>query len=279
MVEARPAPRSRSRAGIPSAPSVAFSTCLQHDTYIVTRWKQTIKSSLFALFALLLAPAMALAAQTSSNNYQLNEVFFGSGGELNACSTNFCSKQSAGEVTVGNTSSANFQAQGGFNTDRTPYIEFNVSNTNVSLGTLTPTTTKTATATFSVKAYLAHGYTVINASDPPTNNSYTMQGLTTPTASSVGSEQFGINLVANTVPTSFGANPAYNPDNTFSFGQVSADYSTPNLYKYLKGDTLVFSSASTSATSYTVSYIFNVSNVTPGGTYVTHHVLVATGRY
>ena len=262
-----------------ASPAVAFFTCLQHVSCIVTRWKQTIKSSLFALFVVLLTPAVALAAQTASPNFQLNEVFFGSGGELNSCSSNFCSKQSAGEVTVGNTSSANFQAQGGFNTDRTPYIQFDVSNTNVSLGTLTSTTTKTATATFSVKAYLAHGYTVINASDPPTNNSYIMQGLTTPTASSVGVEQFGINLVANTSPSTFGANPVFNPDNTFSFGQVSADYSTPNLYKYLKGDTIAFSSASSSATSYTVSYIFNVSNVTPGGTYVTRHVLVATGTY
>lgn len=242
-------------------------------------WKQTIKFVVLGVLVVSLLPAIALAAQSASTNYQVNEVFFGSGGELNACSTDYCSKQSAGETSVGNTSSPNFQAQAGFNTDRTPYIEFTVSNTSINLGTLTATTTKTATATFTVKAYLAHGYTVINASDPPTNNGYTMNALSIPTASSVGSEQFGINLVANTAPVTFGANPAYVPDSTFSFGQVSPDYSNPNLYKYLKGDIIAFSNSSSSDTTYTISYIFNISNVTPGGTYVLHHVLVATGTY
>jgi hypothetical protein len=106
-----------------------------------------------------------------------------------------------------------------------------------------------------------------------------MQALTIPTASSVGTEQFGINLVANTSPTSFGADPQYIPDNTFSFGQVSADYSSPNLYKYVKGDTVAQSTSSSSDTTFTVSYIFNISNVTPGGTYSMNHVLVATATY
>lgn len=228
----------------------------------------------------LLLPVVVLAAQSSSNNYQVNEVFFGSGGELHACSTAYCSKQSAGDLAVGSSSSSNYRTQAGFNTDRTPYIEFTVSNTNVNLGTLNATSTKTATATFSVKAYLAHGYNVVNASDPPSNNSYTMQALAAPTASSVGTEQFGINLVANTIPSIPGsADPTYSPDASFSFGQVSPAYSTTNLFKYAKNDTVAFSTASTSFTTYTVSYLFNVSNVTPGGTYSLLHVLVATGTY
>ena len=231
------------------------------------------------MVGLLLVPSIALAAQSSSSNYQVNEVFFGSGGELNSCSTNFCSKQSAGETAVGNSASANYQSQAGFNTDRTPFIQFTVSNTNVALGTLTPNTTKTANSTFSVQAYLSHGYSVINASDPPVNNSHTMNTLTIPGASTAGTEQFGINLVANTSPTTFGADPVRSPDNTFSFGLVSADYNTPNMYKYLKGDTIAYSTSSTSATNYTVSYIFNISDVTPGGSYSMHHVLVATATY
>jgi hypothetical protein len=242
-------------------------------------WKQTVKRIALCLLVLLALPVAASAAQSSSSNFQVNEVFFGSGGELHACSTNYCSKQSAGETAVGNTASPNYQAQAGFNTNREPYIEFTVSNTNVDLGTLTATSTKTATATFTVKAYLAHGYNVVNASDPPTNNAYTMQALTIPTASSVGTEQFGINLVANTSPTSFGADPLYIPNNTFSFGQVTADYSSPDLYKYVKGDSVAQSTSSSSDTTYTVSYIFNISNVTPGGSYVVNHVLVATGTY
>ncbi len=246
-------------------------------------WKQTAKYQIALVFlalSVLLIPVSVFAAQSSSNNYQVNEVFFGSGGELHACSTAYCSKQSAGELAVGTTASNSYKAQAGFNTDRTPYIEFTVSNTNVNLGTLNATTTKTATATFSVKAYLAHGYNVVNASGPPTNNSYSMQALATPTASSVGTEQFGINLVANTVPSIPGsADPTFSPDASFSFGQVAPDYSTTNLFKYAVNDTVAFSTASTSFTTYTVSYLFNVSHVTPGGVYSLLHVLVATGTY
>ncbi|MBC7708165.1 hypothetical protein H7Y63_03010 [Polaromonas sp.] len=242
-------------------------------------WKQTTKISLISLTIALLLPAVVFAAQAASPTYQVNEVFFGTGGELNACSTSYCSKQSAGETVVGRTGSANFQAQGGFNTERTPYIEFTVGTTNLDLGTLTPTSTKVATASFSVKAYLAHGYVVINASDPPTNGAYLMKNLTIPTAPQVGVEQFGINLVANTQPQVFGANPTQGPDSSFGFGQVTADYSSADVYKYVKGDVVAQSYLSTSYTNYTVSYLFNISNVTPGGSYLLQHDLVATATF
>ncbi len=220
-----------------------------------------------------------MAESSSSSNYQVNQVFFGSGGNLNNCSTTYCAKTSAGEITVGNTTGTNYQAQGGFNTGRQPYIEMTVSNTNVNLGTLSPTTTATTTATFTVSTYLAHGYIVVNGSPPPTNNSHTLTNLATPTASQVGIEQFGINLVANTSPISFGSNPLQLPSSSFSFGQVSSGYNSANLYKYNQGDTIAYSSQSTGQTTYTVSYIFNISHVTPGGTYVFNHVLIATSTF
>jgi hypothetical protein len=231
--------------------------------------------------ALIIAmPALVFAGGlTSSTNYQLGEAVFASGGQLNSCSSNYCSKQAAGELAVGSTSSANYLAHAGFNTDRQPYIQINVSNTNTYLGTLTSSTTATTTASFSVETYLAHGYAVINASGPPTNGSYTMQTSTTPTTSNVGTEQFGMNLVANTSPASFGSNPVEEPDNTFSFGQVATAYDNPNQYLYNQGDEIAYSTSSTSFTTYTISYIFNISHVTPGGTYTFYHVLVATGTY
>lgn len=234
---------------------------------------------MIAVAVALFVPTVALAAQSSSSHYQVNEAFFGAGGELNACSTNFCSKQSAGELAVGKICSNLYCGQAGFNTDREPYIQFIVANTDVDLGTLDTQQTKTTTAAFAVKAYLSHGYTVINASDPPKNGGYTMNALSTPTAPLVGDEQFGINLVANTSPISFGSDPQHAPDSTFSFGAVDNDYATANFFKYAKGDSVARSIKSSSATTYTVSYIFNISNTTPGGMYSMQHVLVATGTY
>lgn len=222
---------------------------------------------------------IAVASQANSPGYQINEVFFGSGGSLQDCSASYCAKLSAGESAVGNTASGNYQAQAGFNTDRMPSLEFVVSNTNQDVGTLNSTTTTTANATFSVKSYLAGGYVVRQTSPGPTNGSFTMTGLATPTASGAGSEQFGINLVANTAPTTFGAVPSQVPDATFGFGYAKAGYNTPNLYKYVKDDTIAQSDVSSGTTAYTVSYIFNVSNLTAGGTYTLRHVLVATSTY
>jgi hypothetical protein len=206
-------------------------------------------------------------------------MYFGNGGELRACSSTYCSKQSAGETGVGNTSSNNYQAQAGFNTDREPYLELNVNGTNIDLGVLDSLTTKTANATFSVKTYLAGGYIVATASDPPRNGSDLLDPMSSAGPSSVGTEQFGINLAANTSPATFGAAPSQVPDGTFSYGDADTDYATPNVFKYLKGDTIASSDRSSGQTDYTISYIFNVSNVTPGGTYSLRHVLVATSTF
>lgn len=249
-------------------------------------WKQRLQKLVLLLAASLIMPATAFAnspGQTASSHYQLDEVFIGSGGELHACSTSYCAKQAVGETAVGRTCGTATCAQAGFNTDRTPYIEMTVNNTAVDVGTLSATGPKwNSDATFTIKAYLAHGYTVVNASPPPTNGGYTIHTDTSPTASSVGSEQFGMNVVANTSPASTGANPSYIPDATFSFGLPGAEYGTTNQYMYSDQPGLnevAYSTASSSATQFRITYVFNISNVTPGGIYTMQHVLVATATY
>lgn len=231
---------------------------------------------------ILLNPGFSFAdvAQTSSSSYQLSEVFFGSGGQLHACSTNYCAKQSAGEVAVGNSKSSNYQTQAGFNTNREPFIQVIVSNNTTNLGTLSPNTTATATASFSVSTYLAHGYAVVNGSPPPTNGGYQLHNLPSPSSSQAGVEQFGINLEANTSPINFGANPSSTPSSgAFSYGVVDSNYDTANQYMYSQGSTIALSTQSTSFTNYTISYIFNISHTTPGGSYIFDHVLIVTSTY
>ncbi len=85
---------------------------------------------LLSLTAVPLATAASCATnpdqQSCSSTYGVSESFFGSGG-VDTCPTiggnEYCAKQSAGELTVGNTKGGQYQAQAGFNTDRTPYIE------------------------------------------------------------------------------------------------------------------------------------------------------------
>ncbi len=227
------------------------------------------------------SPAAVLAQSSSSTNYRVDQTIFGTGGDLDATSANFRSRITIGELTIGNTTSPNYQAYAGFNTTDEPYLEMVVTSANIDLGYLDTAAAKTASATFYVRAWQAGNYSVRTVSDPPTNSSggYQITPLAAQTASAAGTEQFGINLVANTSPTTFGANPQQVPDNTFSFGAAAVGYNTANQYKYVKNDIVAQSTQSTSVTIYTLSYIFNINNATPAGQYTFRHNLVATGTY
>lgn len=246
------------------------------------RWRQQAARVAWTVcgWVLIITP-YAAAQQSASPNYQVNEVFFGSGGELEACSATYCAKQSAGEIAAGHAAGNLFQTQAGFNTDRIPYLAFSVDTTNTNIGSLSEFGTATATATFAVKTYLASGYVVRVVSDPPTSDGigHQLNALASPTAPDPGTEQFGINLVANTSPTTFGADPVQVPDNTFSFGTVASGYNTPDLFKYVKGDIIASSNRSSGQTDYTMSFIYDISNVTPEGLYTYNGVLVATSTY
>lgn len=227
-------------------------------------------------------PLAAHAQSSSSTNYRVDQTFFGSGGELDASSTNYRAKQSAGELAIGNACSTSYCAWAGFNTTDDPYIEMVVTGNNIDLGYLDTGSTKTANGVFAVRAWQSGGYVVRTEADPPTNTAsiaHPIAPLASQTAAAAGTEQFGINLVANSAPASFGADPQQSPDNTFSFGAAATGYDTPDVFKYAKGDVVAQSTTSTSITVYTISYIFNISNLTPAGQYNFAHTLVVTGTY
>ncbi len=256
------------------------------------------KQWLFAGFSLAgialscLVTPLAFAQSSSSSNYQVTETFFGTGGELDASSTSYRSKQSAGELTVGALRSTIYSAQAGFNTDRTPYIAMATLTPSVDIGVLDMAHANVGTAQFWVKSYLGP-YVVQTFGAAPSNGSHTLNAPGADFTSTVGTEQFGFNLAVNTVsgattgtPPSalpnFGAVPVQSPDyatDPFGFGEVDPDYTTANNFKYINQDVIASSPRATSDTIYTISYLFNMSPVTPAGTYTMNHVLVATGTY
>jgi hypothetical protein len=270
-------------------------------------WKaKKLWGSIALALLVLLAPVVPASAvcpagqQSCSSNFSVGEAFFGNGGELNSCSSSYCTKQALGETTVGNTASTSYQAQTGFNSNRNEYIEFRVNTASIDFGTLTSSSTHVGTAAFTVKAYVANGYQVVNSSPAPTNGSYTMQTSSTPAAISVGTERFGMNVVANSCPGSappsglgscsgtLGSNLAQIPSSSFSYGVAgdgtgntpsTARYDQTNQYMYRNGDVIAYSNKSSGETDYTISYIMNISNVTPGGKYTMNHVLVATATF
>ena len=259
-------------------------------------WRKT--KNVLAVVGLVVcgSTAVATAAQSASSHYSIDQTQFSSGSVLCDPGTNgsahYCANQTAGDTAVGNTASSNFQAQvGGLVTDRNETLQLVVNTSSIDVGTLTASSTHVGTATFSVLSYLASGYAVYTSSPGPQNGSYTMHTLSSASVSSPGTEQFGINLVANscpgTAPSSgaggcsgaLGANPTQIPDSTFSFGGAASGYGTPNSYKYVDGGQIATSNSSSGETDYTISYLFNISAVTPGGTYTMNQSIVATSTF
>lgn len=250
-------------------------------------WRKVFGALSMLVVAVVVATApVSHAAESSSNSWSVDRVFFGAGGELNACSDNYCAKQTAGEIAAGHIAGNAFRANAGFNVEREPYIAFSVAGAPTDLGYLSEAATAFTYGTFAVKTYLSSGYVVQVASDPPTNvadPTYQIDPLATPTAPSPGTEQFGINLVRNEAgcgsPITVGQNPVQVPDSTFSFGEVTPDYDTCGLFMYAKGDVVAYSDRSSGETDFTVSFIYNIDPLTADGTYEYSGIFVATSTY
>lgn len=223
----------------------------------------------------------ALATPTyKSTNYGIDEVFMGAGGVIGATSATYQACASLGSTGAGNSASTSYQANAGPCTTAEPYLEFSVTNPNTNLGILSYSTTAKTTATFYVRTYLASGYVVVNASDPPSTGAggtyHQLTNLTSPTSPTAGTEQFGINLVAN---TGFGSNPLQVPSSSYSYGAAYTGYDQTDKFKYVKGDTIAYSNSSSGETDYTISYIYNISGATPAGVYTLNHILVCTSTF
>jgi hypothetical protein len=233
----------------------------------LVKTQKLIYFSIIQLAAFLLLAGM-VSAQSSSTNYRIEESYFGIGGELEATSPNYSSRQSAGESGVGNTSSDNFQAQSGFNTTDVELLEVEVSGGTFDLGVLSTSSTNSDSTTFTVRNYLSSGYVVRLGGQGLSENSggHTLNSLSSPTASTPGTEQFGVNLVANTSP-SVGADPVQIPDSSFSFGTAETGYDTADQFKHVEDDIIASSASSSGETQYTLSFIANIATNTPAGDY------------
>lgn len=229
------------------------------------------------LLATILLSATAFAA--NSSNYQIQEDFVGGGGVIDSSSANYHSSDVIGDTAVGDASGTNYNTQSSYKTTSDPTLSFIVNSTSVSLGALSSATTKTGTATFKVLNYTSYGYIVQTLGNPPDNGSHTLTNMSSPAASATGTEQFGINLKANTSPTTFGTDPVQVPGSTFSYGVAASGYNTANQYKYVSGNTIASAPKASGETDYTISYIANISINTPGGSYSGSQTLVCTGTY
>ena len=220
-------------------------------------------------------------APLQSPHYQLEESTLGSGGLIQSTSPSYQSVESVGGAAIGNTGSTNYQVEGGSQTTADPALTFTVNNGTASFGFFSPTAAATATSTFSVSDYTSYGYVVDILGSPPSNEGHTITPMGTdadggPQASQTGTNQFGINLVANTAPSAFGANPDHGQ---FGVGSAATNYNTPNKFRFVDGETIATGPKSSGITTYTISYLVNVDGLMPGGHYTSDLSLICIATY
>lgn len=223
---------------------------------------------------LLTVPQVDVEA-SESTNYQLFESSIGTSDPVGVQSTTYGITSATGDLGVGNSSSSNFQINAGSKTSPDPVLSFGVDASGADFGAFSPTQAATTTITFTVKDYTTYGYIVQIYGDGPTSGAHTIAAMPLG-QSQIGTEQFGINLVANTLPASVGANL---DNGQFGNGGVEAGYDTTNQYQYVDGDIIASAPGDSGETTYTITYIANVAPLTPGGIYAISQTLIATATY
>lgn len=250
----------------------------------MTKWLVRLASfGIVGILSVCSLTAVAAADDTlQSSHYQFEESTLGGGGLIQSSSPHYQSSVSVGDAAIGDSASSNYQVQAGSQTTKDPALSFTIDNTASNFGSFSPTSTATSTSTFTVVDYTSYGYTVQIAGAPPSNGNHVLPAMgqdpTGPENSQPGTEQFGINLVANTSPSSFGANADHGQFGA-STALPTANYATPNKFRYVNGETIASSPKSSGPTTYTISYIVNVSNLTPGGQYLSHQQLICIATF
>jgi len=92
--------------------------------------------------------------------------------------------------------------------------------------------------------------------------------------STVGTAQFGLNLVANTSPAVGAA-----PSGSAPIGAAATGYATANNFRFNSGDTVASAGSPINTTTFTVAYLANIAALTPAGTYSTSLTYNATANF
>jgi len=142
------------------------------------------------------------------------------------------------------------------------------------MGTLEPATTLSAQSQMAVGTNATGGFAITASGIPPSAGTNVIEPLLLSTESKPGSNQFGINLVANNAPA-----VGIDPQGIWANAIVASDYNVPNKYKYVSGDLVAYSPNVSLMKKFTVSYILNTSDELKAGVYSTTITYIASGRF
>lgn len=143
----------------------------------------------------------------------------------------------------------------------------------VALGTLTASTTGTGLSQMGVGTNGGSGYAITVNGATLTSGANTISALASQTASTTGTEQFGLNLRDNATP-----NIGADPDGAGS-GTPTANYNTVDQFRFVTADSVASKNTSESFRRYQVAYIANIDTATEAGTYTATMTYIATATF
>ena len=142
------------------------------------------------------------------------------------------------------------------------------------MGTLDSKTTLKAQSQMAVGTNASGGFAITANGTPMSAATNVIDSPSSPTESTPGKNQFGINLVENNDPEI-----GENPEGEWTNAIASPNYSVPNMYMYVPGDVVAYSPNVSLMKKFTVSYILNASPSLRAGVYTTTMTYIASGRF
>lgn len=142
------------------------------------------------------------------------------------------------------------------------------------MGQLSAQSTLTAQSQMAVGTNASGGFAITANGTPPAAGTSVIDAPSAPTESKPGSNQFGMNLVANSDP-----DIGNDPEGTWANAVATPDYQQPNKYKFVNGDVVAYSPNVSLMKKFTVSYILNSRPDLRAGVYTTTITYIASGRF
>jgi hypothetical protein len=157
-------------------------------------------------------------------------------------------------------------------------VEQNCTSTNetyyADLGQLDAGSTLTTQSQMAIGTNASSGFAITANGSTMSAGTNIIDASPRPTQSKVGFNQFGINLVENTLPR-----VGKDPEGPWTEANPAAEYSMPDYYKYVPGDVVASSPNVSLMRKFTVSYIVNSNQNLPPGVYSTTLNYIASGRF
>jgi hypothetical protein len=143
----------------------------------------------------------------------------------------------------------------------------------INFGDLSATTTSSGKSQMLTATNAKNGYSITAAGTTMESGNNIINALASNDVSRPGTAQFGFNLVSNSSPVS-GNNPS-GPGS----GSPTANYGTPNFYRFVSGEIVASNQKPDNVREYTVSYIVNVPQTQPAGFYASTMTYICLANF